>query len=184
MQRKIFIGVNLSNELKKRLMQKVSRFKDAPVRWSERENLHLDLINLGHIEDEILYDVCEKIKKVVENIDVFDVDLESIELSPAENPKKVAFVGRESEELKNLCEAIEKELNIFGSSKKSFRPSITLGRIQQFNWEKLENKPEIKENFTVLLSIESVEIFESVTEGRKRKFEVLESCGLQGFAGN
>ena len=80
MQRKIFIGVNLSNELKKRLMQKVSRFKDAPVRWSEGENLHLDLINLGHIEDEILYDVCDKVKKIVENVDVFDIDIDSIEL--------------------------------------------------------------------------------------------------------
>jgi len=179
MQRKIFIGVNLSNELKKRLMQKVSRFKDAPVRWSEGENLHLDLINLGHIEDEILYDVCDKVKKIVENVDVFDIDIDSIELLPAENPKKVVFIGKESEELKNLCEVIEKELNIFGSGKKSFRPSITLGRIQQFNWQKLENKPEIKENFTVLLPIESVEIFESVTEGRKRKFEVLESCELK-----
>ena len=122
---------------------------------------------------------CEKIKRVVENVNSFDIDLESIELSPAENPKKVAFIGVESDELKNLCEIIEKELNIFGSGKKSFRPSITLGRIQQFNWEKLETKPEIKEKFTVLLPIESVEIFESVTEGRKRKFEVLESCELK-----
>lgn len=179
MQRKIFIGISLSNELKKRLMQKVSRFKDAPVRWSKEENLHLNLLNLGHIEDEVLYEVCEKVREVVENIDIFDIDMESIELSPAENPQTIIFTGKENEALKNLCEAIEKELNIFSSSKKSFRPSIVLGRIQQFGWNKMPEKPLINEKFTVLLPIESVEIFESAIIEGKRKFTSIESCPLK-----
>lgn len=179
MQRKIFIGISLSNELKKRLSQKTSRFSELPVRWSREDNLHLNLINLGHIEDDILYEICEKVSRAVEEIDVFDIDMESIELSPAENPKSVIFTGRESEALKNLCEAIEKELNIFSDHKKSFRPNITLGRIQQFTWSKLAEKPEIKEKFTVLLPIESVEIFESAIIDGKRKFALIESCSLK-----
>ena len=181
MQRKIFIGVSLSNELKKRLTQKVQKWEDLPIRWSRVENLHLNLISLGHVEDEIVYDICTKVRKAVEEIDIFDIDMDKIELSPSadKNAKTINFTGKENQKLKELCEEIEKSLGIFNHAKKSFRPSITLGRIQQFGWQKLTAIPEVGESFTVLLPIESVEIFESALIDSKRKFEVLESCGLK-----
>lgn len=181
MQRKIFIGIELSGAVKKRLMQRIEKWKDLPVRWSREENLHLNLINLGHVEDEIVFEICTKVRKVAEEIDLFDIDMDKIELSPSadKNAKAINFTGPESEKLKILCEEIEKALGIFSHSKKSFRPSITLGRIQQYGWQKLEPTPEVGENFTVLLPIESVEIFESTLIDGKRKFASVESCGLK-----
>lgn len=181
MQRKIFIGIELSGAVKKRLMQKVEKWKDLPVRWSREENLHLNLINLGHVEDEIVYEICAKVSKVTEEMDLFDIDMDKIELIPSadKNAKAINFTGGESEKLKFLCEKIEKALGIFNQPKKSFRPSITLGRIQQYGWQKLETIPEVGENFTVLLPIESVEIFESTLIDGKRKFESIESCPLK-----
>lgn len=181
MQRKIFIGVSLSNELKKRLTQKVQKWEDLPIRWSRVENLHLNLISLGHVEDEIVYDICTKVRKAVEEMDIFDIDMDKIELSPSadKNAKTINFTGKENQKLKELCEEIEKSLGIFNHAKKSFRPSITLGRIQQFGWQKLTAIPEVGERFTVLLPIESVEIFESALIDGKRKFDSIESCGLK-----
>jgi len=181
MQRKIFIGIELSPAVKKRLMQKVDKWKDLPIRWSREENLHLNLITLGHIDDDIIYDICEKVKKAVEDIDVFDIDMDKVELSPTpdKNAKMIVFSGGESEKLKLLCEEIEKALGIFNQPKKTFRPSIVLGRIQQYGWQKLESIPEVVDNFTVLLPIESVEIFESALIDGKRKFDSIESCPLK-----
>ena len=191
MQRKIFIGVELSPSVKKRLMQKVQKWADLPVRWSREENLHLNLINLGHVENEIVYEICTKVRKVVEEIDLFDIDMDKIELSPprqasgetgpstGKNAKSFNFTGPESEKLKFLCEEIEKGLGIFNHSKKRFRPSIVLGRIQQYGWQRMDSIPEVEEKFTVLLPIESVEIFESGIIDGKRKFASIESCVLK-----
>lgn len=181
MQRKIFIGIALSPAVKKRLMQKTQKWADLPVRWSREENLHLNLITLGHVGDEIVYDICSKVQKVTEDMNLFDIDMNKIELSPTpdKNAKMVIFSGKENKRLKVLCEEIEKTLGIFNHSKKVFRPSITLGRIQQYGWQKLDPTPEISEKFTVLLPIESVEIFESAIIDGKRKFASVESCGLK-----
>lgn len=181
MQRKIFIGIALSSAVKKRLMQKVEKWKDLPIRWSREENLHLNLITLGHVEDEIVYDICEKVRGEAKKIDLFDIDLDKIELSPStdKNAKMVVYSGKENEKLKILCEEIEKSLGVFTQSKKTFRPSIVLGRIQQYGWQKLESTPEVGENFTVLLPIESVEVFESTIIEGKRKFDSMESCSLK-----
>lgn len=181
MQRKIFIGVELSPAVKKRLMQKTQKWADLPIRWSREENLHLNLINLGHVEDEIVYEICTKVREVTEEIDLFDIDMDKIELSPSadKNAKSVNFTGGESEKLKFLCEEIEKALGIFNHSKKRFRPSITLGRIQQYGWQRMDSIPEVEEKFTILLPIESVEIFESGIIDGKRKFASIESCPLK-----
>ncbi|MFA6183953.1 MAG: RNA 2',3'-cyclic phosphodiesterase [Parcubacteria group bacterium] len=181
MQRKIFIGIELSTAVKKRLMQKVERWKELPIRWSKEENLHLNLITLGHIDDEIVLDVCTKVREVAQKMDIFDIDMDGIKLSPTndKNAKMVIFSGQPNEKLKMLCEEIEKELGIFDHNKKVFCPSVMLGRIQQYGWQKLETTPDVSEKFTVLLPIESVEIFESALIEGKRKFASVESCQLK-----
>jgi 2'-5' RNA ligase len=180
MQRKIFIGVALDPAVKKRLMQKIQKWKDLPIRWSREENLHLNLITLGHIDDDIIYDICNKVNKALADVDIFDIDMDEIELSPIadKNAKMVNFSGPENEKLKFVCEKIEKELGIFSHNKKVFRPTIALGRIQQYGWQKLEVVPMVEEKFTVLLPIESIEIFESAIIEGKRKFSSIESCAL------
>jgi len=181
MQRKIFIGIALSGALKKRLMQRVEKWSELPVRWSKEENMHLNLITLGHVEEELIYDICEKVRKTVKDIDVFDIDMNKIELRPTpdKNAKMISFTGEENEKLKIICEEIEKALGIFNQPKKTFRPSIVLGRIQQYGWQKLETIPAVEEDFTVLLPIESIEIFESALIDGKRKFDSIESCPLK-----
>jgi 2'-5' RNA ligase len=180
MQRKIFIGIDLPGEVKKRLMQKTSQWKELPVRWSREENLHLTLSFLGHVDDELLSEICEKVRSAVQEIDAFDVDMNKIELGPepGKNAKMFWFSGEASDELKNLQEKIEKELGFFGESKKVFRPHITLGRIKQYGWQRLEEIPEISEEFHVSVPIESVEVIESTVIEGKRKFMVIESCPL------
>lgn len=179
MQRKIFIGVDLPIEVKKRLMQKIDKWKELPIRWSREENLHLTLEFLGHVDDELIGGICESVKEAAQSSEMFDVDLNRIELGPnQDDPRVVWFTGIASEELKELSENIEKELGIFQADKKIFRPHITLGRIQKHKWQKLDKKPDVSEDFSVFLPVESVQIFESVEIDGKRKFEVIDSFEL------
>ncbi|MDH4330880.1 MAG: RNA 2',3'-cyclic phosphodiesterase [Candidatus Moranbacteria bacterium] len=181
MQRKIFIGIDLPQAVKKRLMQKIEKWKDLPVRWSREENLHITLSFLGHVDDEMLSNICEKVCNAVEEIDIFDMDMSKIELGPegGKDAKMFWFSGEASDELKKLQSSIERELGFFHEDKKVFRPHITLGRIKQYGWQRLKEIPEIQEDFHVSVPVESVEIIESTMLDGKRKFMVIESCPLK-----
>jgi 2'-5' RNA ligase len=180
MQRKIFIGVDLPAEVKKRLMQKMDKWKDMPIRWSKEENLHLTLAFLGHVDDELIYGICEGVREAAQEKEMFDVELSRIEIGPTqdEDAKLVRFSGEASEELKELVESIEIELGIFQGGKKIFKPHVTLGRVQKYNWQKLKKTPDISDDFSVLLPVESVQVFESAIVEGKRKFSVIDNCEL------
>ncbi len=180
MQRKISVGIELSPAVKKRLMQKIDKWKDLPIRWSAENNLHLVLVSIGYVDDELLPGICESVRMAVENIKSFDIDLSKIELGPKgeKDAKLVWFSGSASGKLKELEESIIKELGFFQQEKKEFKPHIILGRIRKFGWQKLEKTPDISEEFRVLLPIENVAVLESTLVNGKRKFLVVESCPL------
>ncbi|MFC1638296.1 RNA 2',3'-cyclic phosphodiesterase [Patescibacteria group bacterium] len=180
MQRKIFIGIDLPGKVKKRLMQKIEKYQDLPVRWSAEENLHITLVFLGHVDDDLLPEVCENVQRAVGDVDIFDIDFNRIELGPGPGAeaKMVWVSGEASEELKDLQEKIEKELGVFGREKKAFRPHITLGRIKQFGWSELDEFPEINEEYLLGIPVENVDIIESTVIDGKRKFMVIESCPM------
>lgn len=180
MQRKIFIGVDLPEQAKKRLAKAMEKWQDLPVKWSYPENLHLTVLFLGHIEDEMVAAVCEKVKEACRKLPAFDINLEQILLGPEDDKRAKMFwlTGEPSEKLKSLREDIEKELDVFQSEKKVFRPHITLGRIRKNKWEQLAEIPRVDEKFSFSLPVESVRVFESVSVKGKRKFLVLETCSL------
>jgi len=75
-------------------------------------------------------------------------------------------------------EKIEKELGIFSSSKKEFRPHITLGKIRKNKWNELPEKPVINKDFPLLVTVESIDVMASDFEGDDMEYTVIESCGL------
>jgi len=150
-----------------------------PVKWSLEENFHITLLFLGYLYDDVIFDICRKVRSVSDNFDSFDINLEQIELGPSlENPKMVWLTGVANENLKQLQENLEKELGIFQSEKKAFRPHATLGRIRKTKWEALPEKPEINEKFSVSIPVKSIQVLESRFEDGKRKYIVLENCPL------
>ncbi|MDP1884418.1 MAG: RNA 2',3'-cyclic phosphodiesterase [Candidatus Moranbacteria bacterium] len=179
MKRKIFISINLPSRTKKRLIKATEGWQDLPVKWSKEENLHITLLFLGFVDDDSTYEVCEKVLKIARTEDIFDVEFDSIGLGPdAENPRMVWVTGRASAELKSLVEKLEKELGIFTSSKKEFRPHITLGKIRKNKWDELVEKPSIQKDFPLLVTVESADVMASNFEGDGMEYTVIESCEL------
>jgi 2'-5' RNA ligase len=180
MQRRVFIGINLPNQVKKRLMQKIEKWRELPVRWGSEDNLHITLSFLGYIDDENIAPVCAKVRSASEKSKIFDLILEEIILAPdAVDPRMIWLTGKPNEDLKKLQENIEKELGIFQRAKKAFRPHVTIGRIRKNKWKALSEIPEIQDKFNVVVPADSVQIFESVVENGKRKYLLLESCPLK-----
>lgn len=203
MKRKIFISINLAERDKKRLIRATEKWQDLPphqkagngtlsekqnsfwcgglpVKWVKEKNLHITLVFLGHIMDENMAEICEKVREAVENVEIFDLEFETIELGPdATDPKMIWLSGRADENLRSLHEKIEKALGMYVSSKKSFRPHITLGRIRGRKWEALAPKPEILENYNLIISVESVDVMASDFSDGGREYTIIKVCPLK-----
>lgn len=179
MKRKIFISINLPDRDKKRLIRTTEKWQGLPVKWVKESNLHITLAFLGHVADENMAEICEKVSEAVKNVEMFDLEFETVELGPdTVNPKMIWLSGQADENLRILYERIEKALGIFVSSKKSFRPHITLGRIRGRKWEALDPKPEIVEKNNLIISVESVDIMASDFGDGGREYTIIQSCPL------
>ena len=180
MKRKIFISINLSDRDKKGLVRATEEWQNLPVKWTREESLHLTLSFLGFLPDDSLSEICSSVSEAVAGEDIFDVEFERIELGQDKNdPKMIWLSGEANESLRRLQENIEKALGTFVSSKKSFRPHITLGRIRQHKWMELPEIPVIDKKFPLTVSVESVDIMASEFDGEGQEYVIIESCLLK-----
>ncbi|MCW1888763.1 MAG: 2'-5' RNA ligase family protein, partial [Candidatus Moranbacteria bacterium] len=106
--RRLFIGLPLSNQLKKRLAREEAIWPEIATLPTRSENLSVNLMHLGFLLEDDIFEVSEKIRLAVANIPTFDIYFEKIELfeSP-ENPKMIYLTGQGSEELLDLHRALE-----------------------------------------------------------------------------
>jgi len=180
MKRKIFISINIPKKDKKRLIRAVEPWQDLPVKWVKEPNFHITLAFLGHVYDNALPAIGQAVERAVSGKMMFDVQFSEIKLNSEEDPKIVWLAGSASEELKNLQEAIEKELGLFASAKKVFIPHVTLGRIRKQKWEEQETKPKIKKALDFLVTVESVDVMASDFENEGEEYAIIDSFQLNG----
>lgn len=182
-QRKVFIGVNIPAKVAQRLTTKVMPWQHLPLRWVKERNYHITLDFLGHIDDDAVVEVCERVRAVCETIAPFDVLLETIRLvpQPGLQAKMLWFSGEPGDELLALRQAIGEALDIPSGKNKSFSPHILLGRIREKQWHALDMQPVLEEKFGVLIPIETVTVFESVFEsGQGLSYQTLGAYDLSG----
>ncbi len=179
MQRKIFISINLSERAKKRLIKAIEPWEDLPVKWTREENLHITLAFLGHVSDESIPEICEKVRTASQKSEIFDINFDRIVIAPSEADQKMIWLSGEADDnLRDLVNNIEKELDL-SSGKKSFRPHVTLGRLRVYRWKALENRPEINVEFPLIVTAESVDVMASDFAGGGMEYSVIESCPLE-----
>lgn len=180
MKRKIYITISLPDRVRRRLGKSCEKWQSLPVKWTKEENLNISLFFLGYIDNDVVADACQKVREAVCEIELFDLEFEKIILAPsAEKPQEFRVIGAASEKLKQLSEAIEKELEIFVAAKKVFSPHITLGKIRKEKWEELENIPEVDEKASFSVGVEAIDIIASHFGEGKNNFVLIESCALK-----
>lgn len=188
MKHRIFIAINLPEEIKKRLENYQSQWPDLPVRWVKPENLHITLAFLGYLNDEQVLEVIKITKEVALRNQPFLVNLKKIIYGPPKKPARMIWAeGEKNIEFSKLQKDLEHSLQgkIIGFEKENrpYSPHITLGRIRQWEFRQIEpeERPEVNEEINLSFEVNSIEIMESELKRGGAEYTILESIPLGRF---
>ena len=186
-KRRIFIAINLPEEVKKELQMYQSKWPELPVRWTKLGNVHITLVFIGDVEDKDVADVSRIIKEVALRHSPFSVHLTKVCYGPPDKmpPRMIWAVGDRSQEFTLLRDDLEKSLLAsphihFPQEKRAFTPHITLGRMRLWEWQQIEpeERPEVAEELDMEWQVESVEVMESKLKRGGAEYTIIESVFL------
>ncbi len=192
MKHRVFIAINLPEEVKKKLADYQEKWRDLlPIRWVKKDNLHITLLFLGYLDDEEIIEVCKIVKEVVVKRQSFLVNLSKICYGPPhQNPKKpprmIWAMGERSEKFAALRDDLEKSLLSseeihFPSGKREFSPHITLGRIRTWEWRRIEpeERQDVSGDISLNFEVQTIEVMESHLKKGGPEYAILESTALK-----
>lgn len=190
MRHRIFIAINLPENIKKRLYECQNKWPDIPANWTKKDNLHITLLFLGYLTDQELLEVIRDVEKIISSKESFQIKLNKIIYGPPKKmpPRMIWATGEKSEEFTKLQRELENNLYsepLPGTEKREkgnyFTPHITLARLK--NWEfreiEVDEIPEINEDINLSFTVESIEIMESELKRGGPEYIVLESFQLK-----
>jgi RNA 2',3'-cyclic 3'-phosphodiesterase len=183
---RIFIAINLPVEIKKELAKYQEKWPELPAKWTPKDNLHITLEFLGNLTDQETGDVCQIVAEISKRHKSFTINLTKVLYGPPDkNPPKMIWVaGEKSEELTDLKNDLEEcvlEKVKFRPDEKGFSLHITLARILEWEFRKIEPEevPEISENIDLNFSADSIEVMESEMKRGGPQYTILESHQLE-----
>jgi len=187
---RVFIAINLPNEVKKELAGFYDKWPELPAKWTTKDNLHITLEFLGDLTDVEIGDACKIVKEVAKRHNSFSMNLNKVLYGPPlrqgsagqapKIPKMVWAEGEKSDELIDLREDLQNcllEKIRFRPEGSGFVTHITLARISEWEFRKFEpeERPEINEDIDLMFSVESIEVMESELKRGGPVYTVLES---------
>ena len=188
MRHRIFIAINLPEEIKKKLADYQSKWPELPIRWTKKENLHITLIFLGYLNDEELLEICKITKEVASRNELFSINLNKIHYGPPKKipPRMVWVSGEKSSDFTVLRDDLERSLATsdqvpFSPENRAFSPHITLGRIKTWEWRQIEpeERPEVNEEINLSFEVNSIDLMESQLKRGGSEYTILETCNLK-----
>ncbi|MFA5013179.1 MAG: RNA 2',3'-cyclic phosphodiesterase [Candidatus Paceibacterota bacterium] len=196
MKKRIFIAINLPEKLKEKLAEGQKEidgsfayfFGFSPIKWTKKDNLHVTLFFVGYLEINDLTQVFDIVEGVANKTGIFDLKFKNIDYAPkGKMPPKMVWVnGERSAELgslqKNLEAALLEHSNLnLETENNGFTPHITLGRIVQWQWARIEPEeiPEMNKDFFQMARIGSIEVMESELKKGGAEYTILKSFSLK-----
>ncbi len=187
MRHRIFIAINLPDDIKKKLSDYQNKWLELPCRWTKKENLHITLAFLGYLTDEEMVEICRIAKETALRHEPFFINLNKIIYGPPKKqpPRMVWAEGEKSEELGKLQKDLENTLaglssGLENEKGRGYAPHITLGRIKEWEFRRIEpeERPEINEEINFDFEVNSIEVMESELKRGGPEYAVLESVPL------
>ena len=186
MHHRIFIAINLPENIRRKLSEYEDKWLELPCRWTKKENIHITLAFLGYLTDEELLDVCKIAEESALRNKSFSINLNKITYGPSGRaPRMIWAEGEKSEELKKLQKDLENSLaglspEIENDKGRGFAPHITLGRLKQWEFRKMEpeERPKVDEEIDLSFEVNSIEVMESNLKRGGPEYIVLESREL------
>lgn len=129
---RLFIAVDLSDELRERFNPIISALGRFNVKTVELKNLHITLKFLGEVSERMLPLIDGKLREI--EFSPFKIKFKGVGYFPNEKNPRVVWVGVEGEELRKLAEEVEQRMKRLGFKKdKDFHPHLTVGRIKRLD---------------------------------------------------
>lgn len=187
MNKKLIIGIDVDQHLRKALARAVKPFANLPLRIHTPESYHVPILNLGWVSEDGTLDVIQALSRVSDRTDA--TQGEFIKITPSYKKKPVGdeipdvrtastlrLEGVPSEPLKDLYVDLLEELDIPHAEVKNFAPHLVLGQMKKLQWQVLEKEdfPALEIDFPFVLDISVLTLFEQTTENGKRVFMPLE----------
>lgn len=184
-KRRIFIAINLPENLKKGIVAFQEKWARLPGRWIKARNLHLTLIPPFYLTDDEIARLTAALIPALAKFAPFQIEFERFIYGPPEKPSRMIWLlGRANERLVELMQVIEDAILNAGipfraqEQRRPFRPHITIARMEMKEWHSFEPKPKIDEVFAAVVTIQSVEVMESELKRGGAEYSVLESIPL------
>ena len=180
MKRKLFVAINLPEDIKRNLVKKTNKWTDLPVRWARQEKLHFTLAFLGYIDDQKIPEIIETLREAVDQNGSFELNFDTIQPGPDRlDPKMIWLTGSTSPELVNLHEKVGRAIGFLVRNHKRFRPHITLGKVRRKLLAEQNIPIEIKQPFPVSFPVYSIELMSSELSEEGSEYLILESLKLE-----
>jgi 2'-5' RNA ligase len=185
---RIFIAVNIPENLRRYLSDFSGRWPDLPAKWTKSENLHITLNFLGNANDEEICEICQTVIEVARRHDSFEITLDRVIYGPLGKlpPKMIWATGEKSREIGGLQKDLESSLFEFCGAKYrsqedyGFTPHVALARLIQAGLRQMEIEeiPRVNEKINKIFMVESIEVMESELKRGGPVYTVLESANL------
>ncbi len=201
-QHRLFIAINLPESIKNRLLkvQKqigelfIGSLDELPrqevIRWTKKDNLHITLEFVGYTDNDGVLEFSRAIEEIAKKNNPFLVRLNKICYAPPgkKEPRMVWTIGEKSREFAKLRQTIEDYFSLIpdknSNNKKEerkFSPHVTLGRIRQWQWKKIEpeERPNIEEEINLKFEVKSIELMESKLKRGGPEYTILKTQNLK-----
>jgi len=204
MKHRIFIAINLPENVRKKLEDYQRKWPELPIRWTKSYNLHVTLVFLGYLSDEEILEVCNVAREAAFRNSQFSINLKKIIYGPPQKmpPRMIWVEGEKSIELGKLQKDLNNSFSGFSQESKSepqrdgkeriffdsenrkggaFAPHITLGRLKSWEFRAIEPeaRPEVKEEIDLNFEVNSIDVMESELKKGGPSYTILESCPLK-----
>lgn len=160
--RRLFIAIDLPQEVKQKLGTLSKSFDFPHARWVKPENLHLTLKFLGRVKEEKVESITLTLKNLTADFPAFTLQTGKLGVFPSLKRARVVWIDLEGGrgEAKKLAHLIDEKLSLLGFEKeeREFQPHITLARLKKPTF--LHSLPLVNWSFSFLTK--EIILFESV----------------------
>jgi 2'-5' RNA ligase len=166
---RLFIGIELSDEIKNYISDFVQPLQMMPKGWENPHDYHLTLLFLGETSEDKAYEIIKRLEDI--SFKPFEIELNIFNFFP----RRVLFLGiSESIELLELKNVIEK---IFPEwikpEMKEFVPHITVKRWQRYEYNFLEAAIKSFPFLPLKIDVSAIALFKSEKDLKNNKYHVI-----------
>ena len=175
MKKRIFIAINLPDDIKRTLLSYEKRWRNLHIRWTNFNKMHITVEFLGEVNRNGLDAILLAAENTAVEIKPFDIRLDKIVLGPDPAQARmfwvIIYIDSYLMKFKNLMDENLKRNNFIPEARE-FKPHITLARARG---NQLKGKQTNIALTNLRFRAESVEVIESQLHSGGARYKVVES---------